>query len=248
MATIAVGDVHGNYAALEDLLSQVIPELEAQDTLVFLGDVIDRGNRSREVVERIVQLRRESEFTVVALMGNHEEWMLQSLRNPCSHSWLLGMGALDTIASYSPAAARTIRDALEHAGLDLFEKQLRLPYELFFDLLPRPHLELFESLALLHRTPDVICVHGCMSLDGNVDAADAQTCIWGPEGFPEEYRGEHKIVYGHHGDAVEDAEGWPRPCVNENRTYGIDSIARGVLTAMRFPDEMVYQSARHRDG
>src|SRR5277367_3997857 len=104
MATIAIGDVHGNYAALDDLLAKVLPEVQSSDTLVFLGDFIDRGSRSREVVERIVQVRRQSRIPVVALMGNHEQWMLKSLHDPCSHSWLLGMGALDTIASYSPEA------------------------------------------------------------------------------------------------------------------------------------------------
>jgi calcineurin-like phosphoesterase family protein len=247
MATIAIGDVHGNHAALEDLLAKVVPELQATDTLVFLGDVIDRGHQTREVVERIVQLRRQSAFAVVALMGNHEQWMLKSLHNPCSHSWLLGMGALDTMASYSPRVAQTMREALEQAGLDLFEEKLQLPYELFFNLLPRRHLEFFEGLQLFHHTSDVVCVHGGMDLEGRTDETDAEAFIWGPEGFPEGYKGQHRVVYGHHNDAVEDANGWPQPSVNENQTYGIDSIATGVLTAMRFPGGRIYQSARHRD-
>ena len=247
MATIAIGDVHGNYEALEDLLAKVVPELQAADTLVFLGDLIDRGSHSRQVVERVVQLRGNSPFAVVALMGNHEEWMLESLRDPCCHSWLLGMGALDTISSYSPAAAQTIRQGLEQAGLELFERRIRLPYEAFFNTLPPGHLELFNNLQLLHRSPDVVCVHGGIDLEGKIEGTDSKTCIWGPEGFPEAYAGEPKVVYGHHSDAIEDSGAWPQPRVGRNRTYGIDSIVTGVLTAMRFPDGKVYQSARFRD-
>ena len=43
MATVAIGDIHGNLGPLEDLLSQVVPEMRPEDTLVFLGDYIDRG-------------------------------------------------------------------------------------------------------------------------------------------------------------------------------------------------------------
>ena len=67
-----------------------------------------------------------------------------------------------------------------------------------------------------------------------------------PEGFPDSYRGSEPVVYGHWGNAVLNRDGWPSPNVMGNRTYGIDTIAHGVLTAMRFPDGKVLQSGRHR--
>jgi serine/threonine protein phosphatase 1 len=54
MATVAIGDVHGNLGALEDLLEKVLPILSAGDHLVFLGDYIDRGPDSWECVARII--------------------------------------------------------------------------------------------------------------------------------------------------------------------------------------------------
>jgi serine/threonine protein phosphatase 1 len=248
MATVAVGDVHGNYAALEDVLAKVLPDLRRDDSLVFLGDLIDRGSRSREVIERVAQLRAESAFAVVVLMGNHEEWMLKSMRNACSHSWLVGMGAFYTIASYSQEVACLLRDGLRQAGMAAFEEKTPLPYHLFFDMLPSSHREVFESLQLFNSTPDVMCVHGGIDLEGGTDKTNAETFIWGMAGFPEEYRGEQRVVYGHHNDAKEDENGWPQPRVGNERTYGIDSILTGVLTAMRFPDGKIYQSARHRGG
>ena len=65
------------------------------------------------------------------------------------------------------------------------------------------------------------------------------------DGFPDEYQGEDSVVYGHWG-ASEDKDGWPLPCVKPNRTYGIDTIAKGVLTAMRFPDGKIFQSGRYQ--
>src|SRR5262245_65248174 len=106
---IAIGDIHGNIRALDDLLDKVVPELESTDTLVFLGDYIDRGPNVRECVDRIVQLKHTAPFSVVTLKGNHEDWMLRSYHDHTAHSWLYGMEAFDTIGSYSPDAVETFR-------------------------------------------------------------------------------------------------------------------------------------------
>ena len=93
MATIAIGDIHGNAKALQDLLGQLAAELTAADTVVFLGDYIDRGPDSRGCIERILQFRAGTVAKVVTLAGNHEDWLLRSLSDPTRHSWILGMDA-----------------------------------------------------------------------------------------------------------------------------------------------------------
>lgn len=247
MATVAVGDIHGNLLALDDLLNKVLPTLARDDTLVFLGDYIDRGPDSRGCLERIIRLKQETESPVVTLLGNHEDWMLSSLHDYSSHSWILGMEALETIASYSSEAAAALRLELERAGMAfLVLEKPKLPYEIFFDLVPREHLTFLQNLELYYRSPDVICVHAGIDLDGStLQTQPPSVYLWGPDGFPDLYRGKAPVVYGHWGNAVEDDSGWPRPCVRENRTYGIDTISRGVLTAMRFPDGKVFQSNRY---
>lgn len=139
MSTYAIGDIHGNLDALEDLLAQVVPELNANDTLVFLGDYIDRGPDSRGCVERIVRLKAEADFTVVGLLGNHEQWMLRTLDDRTRHSWLVGMEALDTIRSYSEEAAITLTDAMAELGIRLFTEKAALPYDAFFGNAARAH-------------------------------------------------------------------------------------------------------------
>lgn len=61
--------------------------------------------------------------------------------------------------------------------------------------------------------------------------------------FPLAYRGDETLVYGHRNNAVIDAHGWPQPAVH-GRAIGIDTIAHGVLTAIRLPGGHVVQSAR----
>jgi len=75
--TFIVGDIHGDIDALETLMSR-LPELDIGDTLVFLGDYLDRGPASAEVVEAIrVRIPEQVDAKVVALRGNHEDAWLQ---------------------------------------------------------------------------------------------------------------------------------------------------------------------------
>jgi Calcineurin-like phosphoesterase len=244
MATVAIGDIHGNLKPLEDLLSKMLPELRPEDTLVFLGDYIDRGPDSRGCVERILRLKEQAAFSVVTLLGNHEQWMLRSLHDPTRHSWLVGMEAMDTVESYSEDAADLLTIAMEEAGPRMIFERVALPYRAFFDAMPAEHLRFFEELKPYHWTPDVICVHGGADLNGEFDPNEVDVHVWGPLGFPEEYAGNDAVVYGHRDDAIMDGDGIPQPRIGANRTYGIDTISHGVLTAMRFPDGRVFQSAR----
>ncbi len=123
MATVAIGDIHGNLSALDDLLGQIRGEVGADDTVVFLGDYIDRGPHSRGCVDAVLRFQRDVRAAVVYLRGNHEDWFLRTLRDHSRHTWLLGMEALDTIRSYSPEAARTLKEAISRAGAELFVGQ-----------------------------------------------------------------------------------------------------------------------------
>ena len=87
MSVVAVGDIHGQSLALRGLLAQILPEMRPTDTLVFLGDYIDRGPDSKGCIEEILRLKSNARFKVVTLMGNHEQWMMHSFRNPTKHGW-----------------------------------------------------------------------------------------------------------------------------------------------------------------
>src|SRR5580765_6927246 len=73
--TFAIGDIHGEPEHLLKLMAG-LPALTEEDTVVFLGDYVDRGPRSKEVVALVRALPKETKAKVVALRGNHEDaWL-----------------------------------------------------------------------------------------------------------------------------------------------------------------------------
>lgn len=246
MTTFAIGDIHGNLAALESLLERLVPELDSTDTLVFLGDYIDRGPDVRGCIEAIVQLEEEAPFTVVPLLGNHEAWMLATMDDYGRHSWLLGAEAFETVASYSREAETLLRREVESAGSRLITDDVDLSYAAFFDAMPAKHRRFFTSLRLFHRGDGAVFVHAGIDPDGGApEEQDARELTWGLcHEFPDGYRGPSKVVYGHRDNSISDESGWPQPFIRDELTYGIDTISTGVLTAIRMPDGKVVQSER----
>jgi serine/threonine protein phosphatase 1 len=93
---IAIGDIHGCAAALRRMVELVAPTDE--DTLVILGDAIDRGPDSRGVIDQLLALRENCRL--VPILGNHEEMMLNFLDGrPQPDNWLL-CGGDATLKSY----------------------------------------------------------------------------------------------------------------------------------------------------
>jgi serine/threonine protein phosphatase 1 len=93
---LAIGDIHGCNTALEVLLGVVQPT--SGDTVVVLGDVVDRGPDSRACIDRLLELRQS--LQLVHLMGNHEEMMLDSAGDGGWLSSWLGFGGIETLQSY----------------------------------------------------------------------------------------------------------------------------------------------------
>ncbi|MEP7118354.1 MAG: metallophosphoesterase family protein, partial [Acidobacteriota bacterium] len=244
MATIAIGDIHGQLKPLCDLLERVRPNVGADDTVVFLGDYIDRGADTRGCVDAILDFTATVPATVVCLRGNHEEWMLRTMHDYTHHSWLLGMEAYHTIGSYSATAAQAIRAAARAAGGAVHAGSCALPYELFFAALPDAHREFFATLGLCHETPECLCSHAGLDPAATALADQDEALLWGAHGFPQAYGGTRVVLYGHMNNAQVDDDDWPHPRVIGN-TYGLDTIAHGVLTAIRLPGPYVLQSARY---
>lgn len=86
---IAIGDVHGCLFSLKKLIELLEPEND--DQLVFLGDVIDRGNHSKGVVDYLIEL--DSSYSCHFLMGNHELMFLDYVENKNSAEWMANGGS-----------------------------------------------------------------------------------------------------------------------------------------------------------
>jgi serine/threonine protein phosphatase 1 len=94
--TIAIGDIHGCSEAMRAVVAAIDPQ--PTDTIVTLGDYIDRGPDSRGVIEQMLDL--EKRCWVVPLLGNHELMLLDALQNPYAVGPWRDCGGDTTLASY----------------------------------------------------------------------------------------------------------------------------------------------------
>lgn len=94
--TIAIGDIHGCRDALAAVIDAITPE--PGDTIVTLGDHIDRGPESRGVLELLVNL--SGRCRLVSLQGDHEEMFLHALADKAAIRKWLECGGVDTLRSY----------------------------------------------------------------------------------------------------------------------------------------------------
>ena len=97
---IAIGDIHGHATALESILDAIIPGPD--DTIVTLGDYVNRGPDSRQVLDLLIDLSRRCQL--IPILGNHEEMMLDSRDDPHAELRWKSQGGDATLASYGSEA------------------------------------------------------------------------------------------------------------------------------------------------
>src|SRR6476660_9531866 len=106
--TFAIGDVHGCVLTLKKLLLREI-KVEKQDEIYLLGDYIDRGTRSKEVVDFIIELKNEN-YKVNTLRGNHEHLFIDSDKSFNDfENWIVN-GGIVTLESFGIARFRELND------------------------------------------------------------------------------------------------------------------------------------------
>jgi serine/threonine protein phosphatase 1 len=127
--TIAIGDIHGCSRALDALLDAIRPRPE--DTLVTLGDYINRGPDSRGVLDRLIDLGRQCRL--IPILGNHDQMLLDVRSGKYPIYWLLDIGGAATLDSYGH-------------GRDV-------------GLIPDEHYEFLEGCVDFHETGTHIFVH-----------------------------------------------------------------------------------------
>ena len=102
MLTVAIGDIHGMFREVEKLLEHIDRFIETKwrndrFKLIFLGDYIDRGPHSKQVIKKLRSLESEN---YIFLKGNHEEMMIKSVSGETEKMRFLVSGGEATIQSY----------------------------------------------------------------------------------------------------------------------------------------------------
>jgi serine/threonine protein phosphatase 1 len=153
MARYAVGDVHGCLQTLQALLDAIGPG--SGDTLLFLGDYIDRGPDSKGVIDLLMALPHSGVETI-CLKGNHEVLMLDAFHAAAPTAlerWVKNGGA-ETLASFGLTT-----QTLQH--------------------LPGEYLQWVEQLPILHQDGDFLCVHAGLDLKAaNPLAPNETSMLW----------------------------------------------------------------------
>ena len=109
--------------------------------------------------------------------------------------------------------------------------------------MPERHRQFFDGLQLYHRKEHCLCSHAGLNPSEDIERQTARDFVWGHAAFPDRYTGQEAIVYGHDACKGTDEQGHPQLRLR-GRTYGIDTISQGVLTALRLPDLQVWRSKR----
>ena len=146
----AVGDVHGRIDLLERAMLQIDEHLlsnpAARPIEVYLGDYIDRGPGSRQVLDRLVN--RHLNHTTVCLLGNHEIFMMEFLKRPEILIEWQNYGGLATLASYGLEPIMNASEAQQEELAAALERAL-----------PNSHRMFLEELALSFTCGDFFFVH-----------------------------------------------------------------------------------------
>jgi serine/threonine protein phosphatase 1 len=167
----AVGDIHGSYYKLARLLKHCNGHCGPRKArFVFVGDYIDRGQHSREVVELLIELQKAKPGRICCLRGNHEDMLISVLQDGDKALWLYNGGDM-TLRSYGVTSA---------------------------DAIPGEHLAWFDSLPLSESDDKRFFVHAGIRPGIPLDQQQEDDMLWIREPFLSDPR-DHGlyIVHGH---------------------------------------------------
>ena len=217
----AVGDIHGRHDLLNVLFEKIVDDATAfsddrQMKIVFLGDYVDRGDHSKDVLDRLCLVRERLKDQTTCLVGNHEAALLSFLSDPVRYKSWLEFGGRQTLASYGVTPPVSTESVAELTNVrDRFQDAIS------------PHLPFLMSLERYARSGGVVFAHAGLDPELPLDKQSNEALLWGNSSFLEEngYPGL-RIVHGHY-DAIEPVVTNTRICVDTGAYYS------GRLTAVR---------------
>jgi serine/threonine protein phosphatase 1 len=244
--TFVIGDIHGDLDALFRVLS-AFPELDAGDTIVFVGDYLDRGPKSKGVVDYVRALPTQTKAKVVALRGNHEDaWLRVIDQGWPEFSLPITNGCVATLRSFEGTAM-----APDGSGMTKTEAAAVLNGSFF----PADVVAWMRELPYFYEDDHAIYVHAGLPRDGDVflhpSTLEPKTALlWcRDERFFRDYKGK-LVVFGHTATALlppelssytpdDPTDIWAGPF-----TIGLDTGAGkgGFLTGLELPALRVYES------
>jgi serine/threonine protein phosphatase 1 len=226
-----IGDIHGRLDLLEELHDMIRADAEAfaaSKTVIYLGDFIDRGAQSKQVLDLLVEQPLEG-FRAVHLLGNHEQTMLDFLESPRDAAAWLKFGGNVTLLSYGVGVGKIINTM----DIELLCEELE-------EKLPQSHRDFLESCKLTYSEGNYLFVHAGIRPGVALEDQLPADLLWIREEFIySRKRHDHIVVHGH---SISAEVEW-----RSNR-IGIDTAAyeSGMLTALvlQEKDQRLLQTGR----
>jgi serine/threonine protein phosphatase 1 len=208
---LAVGDVHGCNHLLRRLLDLVSMDPQA-DTLVFVGDYLDRGPDVRGVIDTLIALQERCP-KVICLKGNHEAMFLDYYVEGRDEELFLYNGGWETLNSYG----MTIADARTGEGF------------------PEDHLRFLSDLALVHETEECLFVHAGLRPHIPIAEQEEKDLLWIRYEFIEsDWDFGRTVVFGH--------TPLSEPLIEKNKIgIDTGAVYGGRLTCVELPSLRMYQ-------
>ncbi|MFC1778069.1 metallophosphoesterase family protein [Pseudomonadota bacterium] len=212
-----VGDIHGRLDLLEELHAMIREDaagFSGSKAVVYLGDYIDRGSQSSQVLDLLIANELMG-FETVYLAGNHEQSMVDFLEEPRSVAAWLTYGGQVTLLSYGVGLGRLV----SQQNLEVLRDELEVK-------VPQSHLDFLRSCRLMYTEGSYCFVHAGIRPGVPLDQQVSHDLLWIREEFiRSEACHEHIVVHGH--TITDEVEWLP------NR-IGIDTGAyeTGLLTAL----------------
>lgn len=185
MKTFVIGDVHGRRAQLQ-LLLEMLPRDADQDTLVFLGDLIDRGLDAPGVVSDVLEMERENPERVICLRGNHEQMLLDCIEEGATIWFAPATGGARSFEQYTGRSLRLEKEEdFEEARRDIGES------------VPAEHLDFFRRMPIFYEDDYAIYVHAGLDHGKHPRETSQHFSLWARDkDFYTNYTGK-PCVFGH---------------------------------------------------
>lgn len=177
-----IGDIHGRL----DLLNALLEKVGTEAHMVFVGDYLDRGPHSAQVIDRLTGLVAKGRAT--CLIGNHEAMFLGFVEAPERGGGWLRAGGTETLASYGVAGVS------EWADLDARQAA----HAALLKVLPLDHLAFLFSLGSWFRSGNLLVSHAGADPHLPVNRQSWEALVWGHEDFEDTPRGDGLwVAHGH---------------------------------------------------
>ena len=208
----AIGDIHGCISKLDTMMAQLNIDAE-NDTLVFIGDYIDRGSDPKGVVDSILDIRKRIK-NVVCLLGNHEQMFLNYYLEHKDEDLFMHNGGMSTMISYG----------FTPSGREKFT-------------IPNDHMEFFVTLLLSYETDDYIFVHAGLRPGIPIQRQNFEDLLWiRYEFINSPYDFKKIVIFGH------TPLSFTTPLIDKNK-MGLDTgaVYGGKLTCIELPEMKIHQ-------